>query len=140
MIGTLSRAKGLRSHSRFSLDLVTKIVDGPERNSGDLCHARGDRKTTRRRVTSVRSNRREMRETRRFVTESSSDSCSMRVFINTGRRPDLSSRARCPGPRSGERRGTRVTNEHKSVTKKKHRFSVIFDTHRIIATKTKIDY
>lgn len=67
--------------------------------------SRGERGTTPRPATThCIGKRRDARKTprldaapRRPIRETASDSCSMRVFINTERRPDLSSRARSPG-------------------------------------------
>lgn len=66
-----------------------------------------------------------MRGTRRFVTEGGSDSCSMRVFINTGRRPDLSSRFALRLPKERDEEHVLQTS-----TKRKRQLSVIFGVHR----------
>lgn len=94
----LSRAKGFSGVSTLLDDLVTKIVDGTERNPGDLYRAEKERRhrttdSRRRRVAPVRS-----APARDGASSPSdgSDSCSMRVFINTGRRAGFVKSALAP--------------------------------------------
>lgn len=91
----VSRAKGFSRYPSFLDDLVTKIVDNPERNLSDLYRARRKKDATHCALPArVRS------AAARDVASSprdGSDSCSMRVFINTGRRAGFVKSALVPG-------------------------------------------
>lgn len=98
----VKRDNALSSLSLFiqiPYNLVTNIREreiGPERNPGDLCRAEKGRQhdddnDDARKAASVKSG--EDARKRERERGGGSDSCSVRVFINTESRPDLSSRA-----------------------------------------------
>lgn len=118
MIGTLSRAKDLRAYPRFSLDLVTKIVDGPERNPGDLCRAQRQKNDTTTRYVGKKQPARDARDAALrnrgrlgFMQHES-------VYKYGKAARFVKSRSLSGSSSRRERRGTRVTNEHRNVAER----------------------